>query len=102
MNFSFLCTISALPTEGSARSFRCGARTVCVARINGVLTAVDDVCPHRGGPLGQGEVEGSHIICPWHGWQFDAWTGQSTNPPGTAVDRFEIKIEGDEVFARQK
>jgi nitrite reductase/ring-hydroxylating ferredoxin subunit len=99
--FQNIATLADLPAEGEARSFPCGTRTICVARIDGALTAIDDVCPHHGGPLGQGEIEGTHIICPWHGWQFDAFTGQSISPLNTSVDTFELKVEGETVLARK-
>lgn len=100
-DFQHLCVIAALPADGEARSFACADRTICIARIDGILTAIDDLCPHRGGPLGQGVVEGNHIVCPWHGWEFNALTGQSISPPNTALDTFELKIEGNNVFVRK-
>ena len=51
-----------LPAEGEAREFEIGDRVVCVAKLNGEYAALDNVCPHRGGPLGQGMIEGEDVF----------------------------------------
>ena len=63
---------SELPPPGAAKEFPCGSQTICVANVNGSLSAMDNVCLHRGGPLGQGTLDGDMIVCPWHGWQYKA------------------------------
>ncbi len=89
-----------LPPPGQAREFPCGTQTICVANVEGKFEAVDNVCPHRGGPLGLGIVEGNKIVCPWHGWEFELATGNNPFTPNLGVAKYELKIEGDEVFAR--
>lgn len=89
-----------LPAPGEAREFECGAHTICVANVVGTYAAVDNVCPHRGGPLGQGVVEGTKIVCPWHGWEFDLATGNNPFTPNLSVAAYDLKIDGDEVYAR--
>jgi len=91
---------SELPAQGEAREFECGTHTICVANINGSFAAVDNICPHRGGPLGQGIVEGARIVCPWHGWEFDLATGTNPFTPNLSVTSYELKLDGDEVYAR--
>ena len=54
-----------LPEEGQAREFTVDGKVICVARVEGALSAMDNVCPHRGGPLGQGVVMDGKLICPW-------------------------------------
>ena len=97
--FQKIGSTSELPPEGEAREFPCGARTICVANVNGAYGAIDNVCPHRGGPLGQGVVHEGQVVCPWHGWQFDPLTGRSGQST-VAVDSYDLRIEGEEVFAR--
>lgn len=91
-----------LPAPGEAREFECGARTICVANMDGTYAAVDNVCPHRGGPLGQGVVEGSKIVCPWHGWEFDLATGNNPFTPNLSVASYELKVDGDAIYARPR
>ena len=89
-----------LPAPGEAREFECGAHTICVANMDGTYAAVDNVCPHRGGPLGQGVVEGAKIVCPWHGWEFDLATGNNPFTPNLSVAAYDLKVDGDAVYAR--
>ena len=67
-NFTKLTTQSELPAADTAKEFPCGDKTICVANVNGVYCAMDNVCLHRGGPLGEGMIENSKVVCPWHGW----------------------------------
>ena len=89
---------SELPAPGEAKEFDCNGKLVCVANVGGELSALDNVCPHRGGPLGQGVIEGTKIVCPWHGWQFDAKTGAVGHAPDQRVATYHLKVEGDDVL----
>jgi nitrite reductase (NADH) small subunit len=91
-------SVAELPGENEAKEFECAGKTICVARVNGEISAMDNVCVHRGGPLGQGVVMDGKIICPWHGWQFDPKTGKTLMGRDMGVPVYRIKIEGDEVF----
>lgn len=93
---------SELPIEGHAREFDCAGRPICVVRVNGVLSAMDNVCPHRGGPLSDGVVMDGKIICPWHGWQIDPVTGKPVQQPTTRVELYQLIIEGDDVFLERR
>lgn len=89
----------ALPAPGEAREFEISPeRVICVANVNGELSALDNVCPHRGGPLGQGFIEGGKIVCPWHGWQFDARTGAVEHAPDQRIKTYAVLVEGEDVF----
>jgi nitrite reductase (NADH) small subunit len=61
---------------------------------------MDNVCPHRGGPLGQGLIEEGKLICPWHAWAIDLKTGEVTHSPQAKVETYEVKTEGDDVLAK--
>ena len=80
------------------RSVRIGEDEIAIFNLGeGEFVAVDNACPHRGGPLGEGELEGCLLTCPWHAWQFDVRTGESaTDDSKVAV--YESKVEGDRVF----
>jgi nitrite reductase (NADH) small subunit len=98
--FRKLTTMSELPPAGEAREFTLDDRIICVANENGKCSAMDNVCAHRGGPLGQGIVDQGKIVCPWHGWQFDLVTGKSEQSPTLGVEVYELKIEGDNVLVK--
>jgi nitrite reductase (NADH) small subunit len=87
-----------LPPADEAKEFPCGAKTLCVANVNGAYSAVDNVCLHRGGPLGQGMIEGGKIVCPWHGWAWDPKTGAADQNPSLKIAVYPLKIENDEVL----
>ena len=93
-----LATEAELPPEGEAREFSCGNKPICVANINGAITAMDNICLHRGGPLGQGTIEQGKIVCPWHGWQWDPKTGEAAHNQKAKLDIYPLKIENGEVL----
>jgi nitrite reductase (NADH) small subunit len=84
--------------EGKGRVVDAGARRVAVFRCDGVVLAVDGVCPHRGGPLAEGAVAGGVVTCPWHGWRIDLRTGATVAPAGKSVARFPAREDGGEIF----
>jgi nitrite reductase (NADH) small subunit len=71
---------------------------VCLANVGGELSALDNVCPHRQGPLGQGWVEGEAVVCPWHSWAFHAKTGVAEYPEGERVASFAVRVDGEDVL----
>lgn len=89
---------SDLPGDGEAKEFILGEKTICVANVAGDYSAMDNVCLHRGGPLGQGMVEDGKIVCPWHGWQYDPKTGAVGHNPSVRVVVYPLKIEGEDVL----
>ena len=98
MPFIRLSSQSDLPSEGEAREFPVGDKVICVANVSGTISAMDNVCLHRGGPLGQGEIEGDKLICPWHGWAWDTKTGEAAHDPTAKVRVYLLKIENGEVM----
>ncbi len=96
--FTKICTKSDLPEPGEAKEFNVAGKFVCVANVDGVLSAMDNVCVHRGGPLGQGMCIDGKVICPWHGWQYNPKTGVPDENPSLKVDVYPIKVEGDDVL----
>ncbi|HXM12044.1 MAG TPA: Rieske 2Fe-2S domain-containing protein [Terriglobales bacterium] len=95
-NFIKLAALPELPAVNEAKEFACGGRTICVANVNGEISALENICLHRGGPLGQGVIEGGKIICPWHGWAWDPKTGEAG--PGAKIAVYPVKIEGGDVL----
>jgi nitrite reductase (NADH) small subunit len=89
---------SDVPADGEAKEFPLGERVVCVANIDGAYSAMDNVCVHRGGPLGQGVVLDGKIVCPWHGWMYDPKSGIPDVSPEQRVAVYAIKVEGEDVL----
>jgi pyruvate oxidase len=89
-----------VPGEGRVRSVTVGGRTVALARCGGDLGALENRCPHQGGPLGEGSIENGWLRCPWHGYDYDPLTGR---PPEGFTDgavRFEVAERSDGVYVR--
>jgi nitrite reductase (NADH) small subunit len=98
--FIKLTTESELPAVNEAREFPCGDKMICIANVNGEFSAMDNVCLHRGGPLGQGVVEKGKVVCPWHGWAWDAKTGEAAHNRAVKVAVYPMKIENGEVWVQ--
>ncbi len=93
-----LCTASDLPAEGAAKEFSVQDKTLCVAMIDGKPLALDNVCPHRGGPLAEGAIEGGKVVCPWHQWEFDLATGAATDGSDTKAIAYPLRQNGEDVL----
>lgn len=77
--------------EGEARTFEVEGARIAIARANGQLYAVQDVCTHDDGPLGEGELDGYAIICPRHGAKFDIRTGAVLSMPAVVpIETFPV------------
>ena len=98
MPFIKLASKSDLPEPGEAKEFTVGGKVVCVANVNGAISAMDNVCLHRGGPLGQGVIMENKLVCPWHGWEWNPQTGAASHNPAFRVAVYAIKVEGEDVL----
>jgi nitrite reductase (NADH) small subunit len=83
---------------GTIREFQLDGKTVAVANVGGKLFAINNVCLHRGGPLGQGELDGQIVTCPWHGWRYDVTNGKLVTNPAVGVETYPIEVRGDDIF----
>lgn len=72
-------------------------KTLAVFNVDGAIHAINNTCCHRDGPLGEGELEGTIVTCPWHGWRYNVTTGACMNNPSVKVEAYQVKIEGDHV-----
>ena len=84
--------------EGEGRTFDVEGKQVAVFNSDGKFCAISEHCPHRGGPLGEGYLENTTVICPWHGWQFDVTTGESPVNPAAKVPCYKVKTKGENVY----
>ena len=92
------CSMSEIPTEGAIRVVIDGV-PVCVARTEGHVFAINDVCSHADVSLSEGEVEDGTIECWLHGSRFDLRTGAPTGLPATKpVATYPVTVNGDDVF----
>ena len=86
------------PGQGTERSV--GGRAIALFNVGGTFYAISNTCLHRGGPLGQGFVEGTTVTCPWHNWTFDVVTGQNVVNGDLKVACYETRVEGGQVLVK--
>jgi nitrite reductase (NADH) small subunit len=83
---------------GMIRELQLDGKVIALANVAGKLYAINNVCLHRGGPLGQGELGGQTVTCPWHGWQYDVTTGKVAMNAAIGVETYGVEIRGDDVY----
>ncbi len=83
---------------GEGRVVEVAGRPVALFNVDGALYALDNTCAHRGGPLGEGDLDGRVVACPWHGWRWDVTTGANANNPAVRVACFPVSVERGDVF----
>ncbi len=84
--------------DGRVKAVACGLATVCMTRYQGRYAALDNRCPHQGGPLGEGSIENGLLRCPWHGWDYDPLTGRSPGSFEDGVDTFPVEVRDDGIY----
>ena len=94
--FSRACAVSDV-APGTAKLVAVDGNEIALFNVDGTFYALDNECPHRGGPLGEGDLEGCIVTCPWHAWQYDVRTGESITDDLT-VARYDVKVEGGDVL----
>jgi len=70
-------------------------RDICLTHFEGKISALNNKCPHQGGPLGEGSIENGLLRCPWHGWDYHPCTGKAPGGYDDGVETYPIKIEGE-------
>lgn len=84
-------------TEGQGQAYAVNGRMVAVFREGDNYHAIDDFCPHMGASLAGGHVDKGVVACPWHAWRFCIHDGQWVDNPRIKIDRFEVRVQGDEI-----
>ena len=75
-----------------------GGKLIALFKMQDAVYAIDNECPHRGGPLGEGSVRGKIVSCPWHLWLYDMTSGQCLSNPYGHVRSYPVSVDGDEVW----
>ena len=85
---------------GTGKKVEVDGKAIALFCARGMIYAVAERCPHRGGPLSEGCVVEPHVTCPWHGWSFDVTNGNRAGfPEGMGkITTYPVRIEGDDVL----
>ncbi|MEK6249627.1 MAG: Rieske (2Fe-2S) protein [Planctomycetales bacterium] len=97
--FTTVATVGEIQ-EGKGATFTVAGRMVAVFYADGEYYAIDDLCPHMGASLSAGHVDQKTVTCPWHAWRFSICDGTWLDNPKLKVDRFEVRVDGDEIQVR--
>lgn len=73
-------------------------KDIAVLNADGQFFAVDNACPHRNGPLSEGETYGTKVVCPWHGYEYELTDGQCVDFPEVKIGCYQVKVEGDDIL----
>jgi nitrite reductase/ring-hydroxylating ferredoxin subunit len=90
-------TVTDVPA-GEGRVIEAAGRTLALFNVDGTYYALDNSCAHRGGPLGEGDMDRAVVTCPWHGWRWDVRSGANVNNPAVRVACFAVIVEQDALF----
>ncbi len=82
---------------GTGRTVEVDGIWIAVFNMQGIFYAIDNSCPHAGGPLGEGKLCEGVVECPWHGWKFDVASGERVGNPNFQVTCCEVRVHGDEI-----
>jgi len=91
--------LSDLPPESVHEAMIDGS-LYAICRVGAEVRALSGVCPHRGGPLGQGQIHDGRLVCPYHLWEFDCRTGEYDYDPSQRVATFDVQIEDGQILLR--
>lgn len=83
---------------GQCKVVQVNGKAVALYNVDGKFYATDNTCLHRGGPLGEGDLDGSVVTCPWHGWRYDVTSGANAMNPSIKVASFPVSVEGSAVL----
>jgi nitrite reductase/ring-hydroxylating ferredoxin subunit len=97
MAFVKVGSLTALP-PGAVMEVHFGDDSYAICNAGGELHALAGICPHAGGPIGQGNLQDNLVVCPWHEWAYDCRTGENDYDPDIKLDRFAVKAEGDDIL----
>ena len=95
--FAKVARVSEVP-EGTGKVVSANGEEIALFHANGKFYATHNTCIHRGGPLGEGSLDGTIVTCPWHGWEYDATTGVCITNPDAQLQCFPVKVEGEDVL----
>ena len=97
MPFVKVGAVSMLPPD-SVMEAMVGENSYAICNVGGELHALEGICPHAGGPLGQGNMVGDALMCPWHAYEFDPRSGENLDNPLMRVTKVPVKVEGDDIL----
>jgi len=94
--FITVAKVEEIP-PGTGKTVDVNGVWIALFNVDGSFVAVDNTCPHAGGPIGEGSLSGEIVTCPWHGWQFNVRTGQRDGNPNFTLACCPVRVQDDHV-----
>jgi nitrite reductase (NADH) small subunit len=98
--FQRVASVDEIP-EGKIRKVVCEGKEVALYNAGGRIYATGNLCPHQGGPLDEGDLDGLSVICPWHGWMFNIEDGSCVMAPNIKLPVYEVDVRDGHVHIRK-
>ena len=96
-NWVRLGSTTEIPS-GQCRVYESSGCTIAVFNVSEGFHAIDNTCVHQGGPLGEGEMSGKVVTCPWHHWSYDVTTGRTTMSETVGVRKYPLELRDNDVW----
>jgi len=96
-DFVRVARASEVPS-GTGKIVVANGQTIALFNVGGTFYALSNTCLHRGGPIAEGDLDGTTVACPWHGWEYDVRTGQNLVNPTARLKTFAVRADGDEIL----
>jgi nitrite reductase/ring-hydroxylating ferredoxin subunit len=87
-------------SPGQCRELVVEGRAIAIYNVGGTFHATSNQCLHRGGPLGQGLLDGATVMCPWHAWTWNVENGENTANPELKIVSYPVKVEDGHVLVK--
>lgn len=84
--------------DGGGKCVEVKDKQIAIFQVEGKYYAIDNICPHQGGPLDEGDLDGTTVTCPWHGWEYNVTTGENLDDPDVKQDTYAVKFDGDDIL----
>jgi nitrite reductase (NADH) small subunit len=101
MSFVRIAAVTEVP-PGTGRAYAVGRYDIALFNVGGQFYALENSCPHQGGPIADGWLEGPEVTCPWHGWCFDVRSGKMTLGDFARIARFAVDVRGSDVYVSEE
>ncbi len=97
LRYVAVAAVNDIP-PGTGKTVDVNGVWIALFNVDGRFYAIDNTCPHAGGPLGEGHLTSDVVECPWHGWAFNVKSGERQGNPNFTVACCHVKIEGNQVL----
>lgn len=87
-------------SPGTCRTVEAGDWAIALFNVEGTIYALDNTCPHAGGPLGEGTLTDGLVECPWHGWRYNVRTGERPENPDFKVPCYQVQVCNGTIHVR--